>query len=494
MSANTQDVALDVLQQRSQMLGLIPTPVMAIDTDYNVLYMNEAGAGVAGLTPDDCIGRKCYSIFNTAHCQTENCRCYQAMTQDAMRTGDTVANPNPELSVPIRYSGAPLRNDDNEIVGAIEFILDVSKEVEISQEIQALTQAAVAGHLDQRGDADKFDIDGYRELVNGVNTMLDAVLAPVKEGADVIRKIAEKDFRHRVEGDYAGDHKEFKDAINTLVENMATALDEINRATSQIDDGATQIAAASQSLAEGASEQAASLEQISASLEEMSSMTTQNAESSEKAAELSEDSTKAASRGQDEMQQLSDAMDSIKASSSEISKIIKTIDEIAFQTNLLALNAAVEAARAGEAGKGFAVVAEEVRNLARPQRRSRPKTTAAMIEESTARAENGAAITGRVRAALEDIATGTNSVNTLLMEITNASREQATGIAQISQGVSELDRATQQAAGNSEELASSAEETASQVTSMRDVVGQFILPGMEDHVMASDAEEFLSAA
>jgi methyl-accepting chemotaxis protein len=493
MASTTMDVALDVLQQRSQMLGLIPTPVMAIDTDFNVLYMNEAGAGVAGLTPDDCIGRKCYSIFNTAHCQTENCRCYQAMTQDAMRTGDTVANPNPELSVPIRYSGAPLRNDDNEIVGAIEFILDVSKEVEISQEIQALTQAAVAGHLDQRGDADKFDIDGYRELVNGVNTMLDAVLAPVKEGADVIRKIAEKDFRHRVEGDYAGDHKEFKDAINTLVENMATALDEINRATSQIDDGATQIAAASQSLAEGASEQAASLEQISASLEEMSSMTTQNAESSEKAAELSEDSTKAASRGQDEMQQLSDAMDSIKASSSEISKIIKVIDEIAFQTNLLALNAAVEAARAGEAGKGFAVVAEEVRNLAGRSAEA-AKTTSSMIEESTARAENGAAITGRVRAALEDIATGTNSVNTLLMEITNASREQATGIGQISQGVSELDRATQQAAGNSEELASSAEETASLVTSMRDVVGQFILPGMEDHLApTADRQQRLAA-
>lgn len=169
---------------------------------------------------------------------------------------------------------------------------------------------------------------------------------------------------------------------------------------------------------------------------------------------------------------MSSAVGQIKQSSSEISKIIKVIDEIAFQTNLLALNAAVEAARAGEAGKGFAVVAEEVRNLAQRSAEA-AKSTSAMIEESVQRSENGVSIAGRVGKALEEITGATNKVNALLAEIASSSGEQAAGIGQVNQGVGQLDQVTQQNAGNSEELASSAEELSSQVASLNDLVAQF---------------------
>jgi methyl-accepting chemotaxis protein len=260
--------------------------------------------------------------------------------------------------------------------------------------------------------------------------------------------------------------------FNLFVQKIESVIREVKAGTNQIDAGAGQISAASQSLAEGASQQAASLEEISASIEEMSSMTQQNAENARQANAMSETSKSSADKGQAEMQQMTTAMNEIKQSSAEIAKIIKVIDEIAFQTNLLALNAAVEAARAGEAGKGFAVVAEEVRSLAQRSAEA-AKNTSSMIEQSTKRADNGVEIAGRVGQALDEIADATKKVNTLLAEIASGSSEQAKGIGQVNTGINELDKVTQANAGNSEELASGAEETASQVTSLQELVKQF---------------------
>jgi len=215
----------------------------------------------------------------------------------------------------------------------------------------------------------------------------------------------------------------------------------------------------------------ASLEETSASLEEIASMTKRNAENAISAKDLSADTRKAAEIGSSNMDEMNRAMADIQASSSNISKIIKTIDEIAFQTNILALNAAVEAARAGEAGMGFAVVADEVRNLAQRSAQA-AKETADKIEDSIAKSVNGVAISGKVTESLNQIVTKARQVDELVAEIATASREQSQGLDQINTAVTQMDKVTQSNAAAAEESASASEELTAQAATLRELVAE----------------------
>jgi methyl-accepting chemotaxis protein len=251
-------------------------------------------------------------------------------------------------------------------------------------------------------------------------------------------------------------------STNRILLRIAAGLAE---GAQQVSIAAEQVSSASQSLAEGASEQAASIEETTASIEQTAAQTRQNAESAAQATRLSENAKNSAVRGGESMLRMNQAIHDIKRSSDETSKIIKTINDIAFQTNLLALNAAVEAARAGEAGKGFAVVAEEVRSLA--QRSSdAARNTSDMIEQSVKNAERGVSISEEVAAAFRDIGDGSEKVNGLIGEIAAASDEQAQGIEQISGAVTQMDTVTQETAGNAEETAGAAEELSVQANEL----------------------------
>ncbi len=256
--------------------------------------------------------------------------------------------------------------------------------------------------------------------------------------------------------------------VGRRLRQVAASLEE---GAMQVATAATQVSRASQSLAEGSSEQAASLEETSASLEEMSSMTKRNAENAELAKQLSGQTSQAADSCSADMTAMKAAMDEIKKSAAETSKIVKTIDEIAFQTNILALNAAVEAARAGEAGAGFAVVAEEVRNLAQRCAQS-AKETGEKIEASVAKSDNGVQISGKVALSLEEIIEKAHKVDALIAEISSASHEQSQGISQVNTAISQMDKVTQSNAANAEETAAAAEELNSQSHSMQDSVGE----------------------
>ena len=252
--------------------------------------------------------------------------------------------------------------------------------------------------------------------------------------------------------------------IRRIVDGMSSGAEQVSSASGQV-------ASSSQSQAEGASQQASALEETSSSLEEMAAQTRQNAENSEQAERAMNDAAKMVESGVVSMERMSAAISEIKASSGETSKIIKTIDEIAFQTNLLALNAAVEAARAGEAGKGFAVVAEEVRNLARRSAEA-AQNTSELIEKSQENADNGVSVTEDVSKQLLSIQESSKKVNALISEISAASKEQAQGIDQVNTGVSEMDKVVQQNAADSEESASAAEELSSQAAEMERMVAE----------------------
>jgi methyl-accepting chemotaxis protein len=234
-----------------------------------------------------------------------------------------------------------------------------------------------------------------------------------------------------------------------------------------------QVTSASQSMAEGSSRQAAALEESSASLEEMAGMTRKNAENAQSAKTLANQTRVAADAGSVDMKEMKTAMSAIQASSTEVSKIIKTIDEIAFQTNLLALNAAVEAARAGEAGLGFAVVADEVRSLAQRSVQA-ARETAQKISDSTAKSEQGAKISEKVAKSLDEITAKARQVDELIAEIAVASQEQSQGIDQVSRAVSDMDRVTQANAATAEETSAAASELDNQTTQQKAIIRELI--------------------
>lgn len=257
-----------------------------------------------------------------------------------------------------------------------------------------------------------------------------------------------------------------RNLIHALTFTTSSILD----GSEQVASASDEISASSQSLAEGASEQAASLEETSASLEEIASMTKQNAENAISAKTLSNETREAAETGSANMVEMNLAMADIQQASNNISKIIKSIDEIAFQTNILALNAAVEAARAGEAGAGFAVVADEVRNLAQRSAQA-AKETAEKIEDSIRKSANGVALSSKVTESLADIVKKASQVDELIAEIATASREQTQGIAEVNIAVTQMDKVTQNNAAASEESASASEELRSQASTLREIIG-----------------------
>ncbi len=258
-------------------------------------------------------------------------------------------------------------------------------------------------------------------------------------------------------------------AATTIARRLDAAIETLETSGNSMLNASQEINSTSHQLAEGASEQAASLEETSSSLEEMTAMTQHNSENAHQAEALVKETNLTIGHASDSMQRLTGSMEEISQASEETSKIIKTIDEIAFQTNLLALNAAVEAARAGEAGAGFAVVADEVRNLAMRAAEA-AKNTAALIEATVTKVRNGSELVTETNTSFGKVAKASGRINTLISEIATASREQANGIGQINKAITQIDTVTQQTAASAEESASASEELSAQAGRMQHIV------------------------
>ncbi len=347
-------------------------------------------------------------------------------------------------------------------------LLLLSHTVKPLKQLQAMAHQLEQGNL--ASHTDWVSNDEIGQLSASLNRMTDRL----STYADQAQEIAAGNLTINVVSSSQQD--KLGNSLADMVQSLQTVISNIQSASSQIDGASGQVSSSGQTLSQGATETAAALEEISSSMNEMAAQTKVSAENANTANRLAGDASKAAENGGRQMSAMVAAMGEINQAGQNISKIIKTIDEIAFQTNLLALNAAVEAARAGQHGKGFAVVAEEVRNLAARSAKAASET-AELIEGSVEKTANGTQIAQQTSAALQEIVGSITKVTDLVGEIAAASNEQAQGIAQVNQGLGQIDQGVQQNTATAEESAAAAEELSSQAAQLKHMLSRFRLAG-----------------
>ncbi len=291
-----------------------------------------------------------------------------------------------------------------------------------------------------------------------------------------LESIGSGDFAIRSANDdaYVGDFAPLAAATYRIMDRLSNTMRKINLAADQVSGGAEQLSMGAQTLSQGSTEQASSIQQLSATLTEVSRQVNQNADNASKARKEAEQANKEVQTSNNQMHNMIAAISDINSKSSEISKIIKAIEDIAFQTNILALNAAVEAARAGAAGKGFAVVADEVRNLAQKSSEAASNTTS-LIEQTVQSVNHGVAIANDTAASMQKVVEDVAQAVNLIDEIAEASEDQARAVTQITAGIESISNVVQTNTATTEESAAASEELSSQATLLKQLIAKFKL-------------------
>ena len=277
---------------------------------------------------------------------------------------------------------------------------------------------------------------------------------------------------------FLGDFVRIVDSFVGAFNGLSSAFYLINQQVTQVASTVEQMSQSSQALATNSQIQSSSVDEVSASAEETDAQVKSNAAAATKASHLVVGASEVAEVGKGKINEMVAAMQGIRASSQDIAKIIKVIDEIAFQTNLLALNAAVEAARAGQHGRGFAVVAQEVRNLAGRSAKA-ARETSELIEDAATRVQSGVKIADETSRAFVTIADDIEKVKSLVTEIATASDEQARGVAQINIAIGEIAKSALATSQQAEELAASSNQMQAATESMRSEIARYRLRKQE---------------
>ncbi len=471
----------------------IPLPVILVDKQFNLTYMNKTALGIAGKTHDQIMGTKCSSYFNTDQCGTSQCALDMCMKTGKVCKNSTVAH-LPGANLEIDYSGMPIFDEKGEVVGALEFVIDqtqvnkITKRISAREKYQYNEVKKITVELDkmskgildisykpEQPDENTDDVyKNFDEISKSLELSTDTIKSYIEEIDLILSKMSDKDLTVKITKEYLGDFQAIKKSIKTIIETFKVVFSEIQAAAGEVDNVSEQAAVSSNELANGATTQSTVVAEINSTMTNVVTQTKRNAENANKAKELSYAAKNDAEVGNKQIAKMVDAMAAIKSASNDIAKIIKVIDDIAFQTNILALNAAVEAARAGQHGKGFAVVAEEVRNLA-GRSANAAKETGVMIDNSLAKVDEGVDIAAATKEALGKIVDDVLVTMNLVSEIADASVQQSSALTEIEEGMGQVSLVTMSNTATAEESAATSTEMSAQAQRLKSMVNQFRL-------------------
>ncbi|WP_019894573.1 HAMP domain-containing methyl-accepting chemotaxis protein [Hydrogenovibrio halophilus] len=344
-------------------------------------------------------------------------------------------------------------NFRNKVEGALSVTNDVVQNI-----------IAVMNRIDEGEFSERVTVDArgqFGSLKQAINSSMEDLNKAIDEVTDTVVSLSHGDLTQKINGQYKGDLKTLKDSVNKTTDRLLDVVKKALNATQIVNGASSEVSQGSQDLSQRVQEQAASVEETSATMEQMNSAVQNNANHAKDATRVAHEVQEKTTEGTRVMQKTVEAMSAIQESSHKISDIVTLIDSIAFQTNLLALNAAVEAARAGEHGRGFAVVAGEVRALAQKSADAAKEITA-LINESVTRIDEGTKLASESGEMLDTIDKSVDDVANMIEQISAASSEQMTGIEQVHKAISQIDEVTQQNAALVEETSAAAESMSEQ--------------------------------